>query len=291
MLEALILLGLGFGAYKLAGGSSSPSGLPPTAPVPPLPQNAAPAIAGHVIPHPPATSREAANGFLSGISFGGVRFQDRLPWPDSMGIWRDGKGVPWQFRDCNDQPIGVPGYMPLEYQADLASGLGCDGAPFVAVPASSAGGLDPAAQTAIQVGTTAAVAAGTAAASGASVGGAVAGAATAALAALGPLPDGRAGWRSSTVETLVVEHADRVLGVNVFRATSSWCVAAVETSAAAFRAHGAPGLGAMYGDHAHRVIGDFTTNHEARRAAVVAAEAWLADRARLAPCPCPEIRA
>jgi len=61
------------------------------------------------------------------------------PWPDASGIWRNdngsgGDGELHQFHDCAKNPIGQPGYLPLEIKARFETGLTCHGKHGARIP-------------------------------------------------------------------------------------------------------------------------------------------------------------
>jgi hypothetical protein len=306
---ALYLGGKVLGILPASPAAAAPGtapGAPASAPVPmgqsaAFTAQAAPAIPGHVIPVVPEPGDSAnSNAFLQRLGniakgAGYVGGTDALPRVGTDGRWYDGQGYLFQFKDpSTGMPMGVPGYMPIEYKAYIAgsysayTGKSGDAA-------SSGGGIDP--SPFISAGTAAAVAAGTAAAGGGSLAAGVGAAAAAALAALGPVPSAKwqeRGWSRSSVSTLTSRVGDKVIGVNVFRAPNGrHMVAAVETNIAAARElvfDPSKGLAAMYADHAHAVIGDFETESEAIDRATAYVAVW--ERTEAPPvdaCPCDEI--
>jgi hypothetical protein len=257
----------------------------------------APSIRGHVIPVPPSPAYVAATqGLFPGDPTPGLLAQLNVPRVRSDGIWIDAAGAPYQFHDCSGQPDGRAGYMSLRYKQWLDANVYCDGTPildYAKLSSSGAsGGLDPAAQTAVQVGTTAAVAIGSAAAGSSGAGAAVAAGAAAALACLGPTPGflgGEGQWTTVETHTLRVRHGTRTLGLTIALAGGWWIGSAIETVALEAETPAAEAMGRMYDDHAHAVLGMSQDRETMIVRAEMYAAAWLEGLRRDEPCGCAEI--
>lgn len=156
----MLVQALLFGAAGLAGWewlkargaarAATPTGRAAVPPSQAAPEGVAPSIPGHVIPTPPAFTRQQIEAAWKTNKAGEGRVWWNVlagvPWPDATGLWRSKGGALYQFRDCGGNPIGQPGYMPLQYQAWLAAGVNCDGKPFP--PQSVPGNMAPIVATA-----------------------------------------------------------------------------------------------------------------------------------------------